>query len=110
MLLVNELSAQVNIRVETARFYLEAEDERNLLRQKDTLQQQLISTLKEEIITKDKIEDTYKQEVSGLEFANVTLRQAFTLKSLENDKLKGKLRLRNLLDILLILGTFLILI
>jgi hypothetical protein len=47
--------AQVVIKEETARYFLEAEDERNILRQKDVTSKQLIDNLTKTISLKDQV-------------------------------------------------------
>jgi hypothetical protein len=89
--------AQVNIKPSTARYYLEIEDECIIRREKDSLQTLQISNLQEQILTKDKIIDTYESDRELYDLMDTTYSELFTLKEEENKKLKGKLRLNKLL-------------
>lgn len=52
----------VVIKPSTARYFLEVHDEMYLLREKDSISQELISTLSEDLLTKDHIIETFKND------------------------------------------------
>jgi hypothetical protein len=54
--------AQVHIKPETARFFLEAHDKLQLLEKKDSLTSERITTLESEIGFKDQIINSYKRD------------------------------------------------
>lgn len=90
----------VTIKPSTARYYLEVEDEMFVLREKDSLSTILITNLKEQIKTKDRIIRTYELD-AGLysEYIdNLFLENTLLLET--NERLERKLRRRKLLEIL----------
>lgn len=64
------------IKPSTARYFLEADDERWVLREKDSLNTQLILNQKEEILVRDSIITSYKLDSSSYETAIETLLQS----------------------------------
>jgi hypothetical protein len=62
LILLIDAEAQVTIRPETARYFLEADDERFLLRDKDSLQTIEIKNLKKEVDLHRQVEAQYKAD------------------------------------------------
>lgn len=88
----------------TARYFLEADDERWVLREKDSLNTQLVLNQKEEILVRDSIIVTYQADLASHETRYVTLLEQNTLKDKRIKKLEGKIRLRKALEVLAIIG------
>lgn len=96
--------SQVCIKPESARYFLEADDERWILREKDTLQTKLITTLTTELLVKDQIIATYKSDSSTYAFRETTFNSQIRLIEQDNDNLRKDLRKQKLLRNLAILG------
>lgn len=96
----------VCITPQAARYFLEADDERWVLREKDSVQTELILTLSEQSLTKDKIIQTYANDSSSFKIREKTLALDNTFKQQRINKLEGNLRKRKKLEVLvLVVGT-----
>lgn len=89
---------------EAARYYLEANEERWLLREKDSLSTQKINNLTEEILLKDHKIVTYENDLKSYEIREATLEAVSTLKDQELETSRGEVRKQKLLKYLAILG------
>jgi hypothetical protein len=87
-----------------ARYFLEANDERWVLREKDTLQTILIGNLREQVLVKDQIIETYKSDSTEYQIREATFLAQLRLKDKELDDSKRKLRLRKSLEVLGAIG------
>ncbi len=88
--------AQVEIKKETALYYLEVEDKYRLELVKDTLQTELIYGLKQESTLKSEIINSYQSREELYEEMIVTLKEEVTLnrkevKRIQKNRLKEKL-------------------
>lgn len=100
----------VCIKPQTARYFLEADDERWVLREKDTLQTTLITNLKDQNLTKDKLIQVYKlDEVLYSDYIdNLSLENTLYIE--ENERLEKALKWRKRLELLVAIGTIIALI
>lgn len=87
-----------------ARYYLEANEERWVLREKDSLSTQKISSLTEEILLKDQKIVTYENDLKSYEIREVTLEAVSTLKDQELETSRAEVRKQKILKYLAILG------
>lgn len=94
----------VCIKPQTARYFLEADDERWVLRERDTLQTQLILNLTEQSLVRDQIIVTYQNDSSSYAKREVTFLSQIRLLEEDLEDSEGKLRKRTLLELLLIVG------
>lgn len=97
-------STTVCIKPSTARYYLEVEDEMYVLREKDSLNTQLIINLTEQVLIKDQIIVTYKADSASYESRYVTLLESSTLKQQEIERLEKSVRKERTLKFLAVLG------
>lgn len=101
--------SQVIIKPETARFFLEANDERNLLREKDTLQTVLIKTLQTTTTLKDSIIAHYKSDSVHYKQREETFSLQNTLNTQKITTLQKKLQRRKLVELLAAIGVIILL-
>ena len=96
--------SQVVIKPETARFFLEQSDSLEVYKVKDTLQSILISNLRDQVMVKDQIIETYEADRQAYELQEVTFTEANSLLYIENEKLRKQVRHQKSLKFLAILG------
>ena len=104
VLMVNIGYAQeVRISPDVARFYLEVYDKSKLLEEKDSLNQQIISNLKETISTKDLY-------IISLTTTNSTLKETIQVRDQEIDELKKEVKRQRLTSVGVGIGAILLII
>lgn len=100
ILLHSCLSAQVVIREKTAEFFLEAHDSLQIYKSRDTLYQQLVANKDQQLLVKDSIIDTYKEDSTLYDLQETTFLEQLRYKEGETDELRRKNRKLTLLGIL----------
>ncbi len=110
LFLANLAYGQVNITPTTARYYLEVEDKYLLELLKDSVQEELIKGMRNEIVIRQQLIDTQGKAITTLESMVVTKSDQITLKEEEIQQLKKEVRRQKTIKVVSWLGTVLIII
>ena len=92
----------VCIKPSTARYYLEIEDEALILREKDSISNELIFTQKEQLLVKDQIIKTYQADSTIYENREATYTQHIELIRSELNKADREIKKQRFLKFLAI--------
>lgn len=93
----------VHIRPSTARYFLEVEDEMYLLREKDNLCQSLVLNLNDQLLVKDQIITTYKNDSTYYNETIATFSEQIRLNKQESKKIITKVKLLAVLEFVVII-------
>jgi hypothetical protein len=107
---VNAQDSLVRIKPETARYFLEADDELKILQEKDSVQTRLINSLTRENYLKNQVIATYQADALTYDAEYDLLNTELEARDEDVKRLERKLRIRKIAEIVGVVGLTVLLI
>lgn len=92
----------VCIKPDVARFFLEKNEELKVYKKRDSLNQQLVTNLNDQLLNKDRIIQLDSSEIEGLKLINVTYSDVITYKNKEIEGLERQNKLLKIVGVILL--------